>query len=44
MESNNLAKLMVAIILIMTVGPLIIFGFTIGIPIYTEVAASNLSY
>ena len=30
MESNNLAKLMVAIILIMTVGPLIIFGFTMG--------------
>lgn len=30
MESNNLAKLMVAIILIMTVGPLIAFGFTMG--------------
>ena len=30
MESNNLAKLMVVIILIMTVGPLIIFGFTMG--------------
>ena len=30
MESNNLAKLMVVIILIMTVGPLIVFGFTMG--------------